>query len=105
MTSTIVTQPIILYEDDERSIRVNIRGVVSTLTSPTQKFFKRDQTTDISSTYFSGSMTASGTTIIVSKTTTSLIRGEYTLSVAATVDGQIQVVAQIPIIVKRRGEA
>ena len=99
-----ITEPQILYVGEEIAIRVNVEGVVSTLSTPTQAFYKRNQDTDLSSTYFTGSLTASGTTIIVTKTTTGLKKGEYTLSVMAVVDGLTQVVATIPIIVKRRSE-
>lgn len=98
------TEPIVLFENDQVAFQINISGVVSSLASPTQTFYKQNTTTDTSSTYFTGSMTASGTTVILTKTTQNLKAGEWILSVSATVDGQVQNVARIPIIIKRQGD-
>lgn len=100
-----LTNPVIRREGDESAFAIRVVGA-TTITSDanlTMTMYKVGTSTDVSSTYFTGSMSISGTTIIT-KTTTGLKAGEYVVSVKATVDGLIRIVATIPFIVKRRGE-
>jgi len=100
----ILTEPVFLTEGDQISIDVKISGVVSTLASPTNAFYKQNTGSDLSSTYLTGSTTASGLDTITTKTTTGLKAGNWVLVVSATVDGQVQNVAKIPIPIKRANE-
>ena len=93
----------VIREGDQVAFVIDVEGVVTSLTTPTQIYMKEGSETDLSSTYFTGSLSVSGFSII-SKTTTGLKRGDYILNVSATVDGQVQTVATIPILVKRRSE-
>lgn len=97
-----LTDPVIRREGDSVAFAITVSGA-TTITSPTMTMYKEGSSTDISSTYLTGSTSVSGN-VIVTKTTTGLIRGDYIVSVSATVDGQTYVVATIPFIVKRRGE-
>lgn len=100
----ILTEPVFLTEGDSVSIDVKIAGVVSTLASPTNAFYKQDTGSDLSGTYLTGTTTATGLDSITTKTTTGLKKGNWVLVVAATVDGKVQNVAKIPVIVKRANE-
>lgn len=93
--------PRILREGDQVAFQINVAGVGSTLASPTMTFYQKNTGADKSSTYFSGSITAPSSDTIVTKTTQNLKAGEWVLSISATVDGQVQNVITIPIIVKR----
>jgi len=99
---------VVIREGDDVQIPVIVTGVVSSLASPTQKFYKRNGTTDLNSTYFTGSPsvpTGSLDTILSATTIGSALKkGTYTLSVNATVDGVQQNVATISVIIKRRSE-
>lgn len=97
-------EAIYLREGDEVAYRIHIAGVQSTLASPTMTMYKEGGSTDLSSTYLTGSMSVSGTDSIITKATTALKSGNYIWSVSATVDGQVQIVATLPVIVKRRSE-
>lgn len=96
--------PVYAREDDAVAYVIPVSGVVTGISSPTMKFYKKGTTTDVSSTYWSGSMTVSGVDTIVTKTTQNLKAGEWVISINATVDGLSQNVATIPYIVKRRSE-
>lgn len=91
-------------EGDEIAFEVVVSGVVTGITSPTMTMYKEGSTSDLSATYLTGAMSVSGTDTIITKTTTGLKVGSYILSIFATVDGQVQNVATIPLIVKRRSE-
>src|SRR5688572_7204528 len=80
---------VIAREGDAVPYTIPVSGVVSTLTSPTMKFFKEGSTNDVSSTYWTGSMSVSNFSI-TTKTTQNLKAGTYILSVNATVDGVSQ---------------
>lgn len=97
-------EPEICREGDAVAFRITVEGVVTAITSPTMTFYKEGGTSDLSATYLTGSMSISGIDTILTKTTTGLKQGNWIASVNATVDGQSQNVATIPIIVKRRGE-
>lgn len=81
----------------------------TTVTDPVQYFYKDGSQNDVSSTFFTGSMSVSGTDII-SKTplntpaANTMKAGRYILSIFATCDGVYQCVGTIPWVVKRRGE-
>lgn len=96
--------PIYVREGDEVGFVIPVSGVVTGITSPTMTFYKENATTDLSSTYFTGSMSVSGVNTIITKVTTGLKAGSYVLSINATVDGQTMNVATYPFIVKRRSE-
>lgn len=101
-----ITDPVIMREGDERAITIRIIGS-TTITSDatlTMTFYKQGATTDLSATYLTGSMTTNGSTTITTKTTTGLKQGDYLMSIKATVDGVLRIVATIPLIVKRRSE-
>ena len=99
-----LAQPRILREGDGVAFEIHVAGVVSTLTSPTMTFYQKNTGADKSSTYFTGSITATSIDTIITKTTQNLKAGEWVLSVSATVDGQVQNVITIPIIVKRQNQ-
>jgi hypothetical protein len=97
-------EPEICREGDAVAFKVIVSGVVNGITSPTMTMYKEGNVTDVSGTYLTGSMSVSGTDTILTKSTTGLKQGNWILSVSATVDGQVQNVATIPLIVKRKGE-
>jgi len=100
-----LTEPQIWIEGDQIALQIPIPHVVTGITgTPTMKFFKANTTTDLSSTYFTGSMSVIGTNTIQCKTSQNLKAGSYVLSVTAVVDGQTYVTARVPIIVKREGD-
>lgn len=101
-----ITDPIIMREGDERAITIRIIGstTIASDATLTMTMYKQGTTTDVSSTYLTGSMTTNGSSTITTKSTTSLKQGEYLVSVKATVDSVLRIVATIPLIVKRRGE-
>lgn len=94
----------ILREGDQIAFVIYITGVVSTLVSPTMTFYKQGSNTDLSGTYFTGSMSVSGLDTIVTKTTQNLKSGDWVMSISATVDGLIQNIATVPIHVKRKSD-
>lgn len=101
-----LTEPVIMREGDERAINIRVIGA-TTITSGatlTMTMYKQGASTDLSSTYLTGSMSTNGTDTITTKTTTGLKQGEYLISVKATVDSVLRIVATIPLIVKRRSE-
>jgi len=93
-----------MYEGDEDTITLKLTGVTSSLASPTMAFYKRGQTTDVSSTYFTGSMTVSGLDTVVSKTTTGLKAGEWTLNWSATVDGVTKTIGTTHVTIRRKSD-
>lgn len=101
-----LTQPIIMREGDERAITIRVIGATSITSDATltMTMYKQGASTDLSSTYLTGSMSTDSTNTITTKTTTGLKQGEYLVSVKATVDSVLRVVATIPLIVKRRSE-
>ena len=100
-----ITDVSILREGDEVAFSVQVVGAttINDDATLTMTMYKVGTNTDVSSTFFTGTMTATNDTA-TTKTTTSLKAGEYTVSLKGTVDGQLYVFATIPIIVKRRGE-
>lgn len=96
-----ITRKIILRKSDQVAFEIQVSGVTTGITSPTSKWFKRYSDTDLSSTYLSGSASVSGVDVIITKSTTGLNAGEWILSVGGTVDGIPQIVATIPVDVKR----
>ena len=96
-------EPVYAREDDVVPYEIPVSGATS-ISSPTMKFYKKGTTTDLSATYFAGSMSTNGTDTITTKTPQNLKAGDWVLSVFAVVDGYGQVVATYPFIVKRRGE-
>jgi hypothetical protein len=98
------TETIIAREGDEVAYKIPVSGVVTGISSPTMEFLKEGTSTDLSGTYWTGSMSVSGVDTILTKTTQNLKAGNYVLSVKATVDGQVMIVASVPFVVKRRGE-
>ena len=101
-----LSELVILREGDQVAFQIDISGVSSTLESPTMAFYKQNSARDVSSTYFTGSMSIPTGSIdtIITKTTQNLKKGDWTLSVNATVDGQVQNVCTVPVVVKRRNE-
>ena len=98
------TDPEYLREGDEIAWTIPVSGVVTGVSSPTMTFYKEGGSTDLSTTYFSGSMSISGVNTIITKTTQSLKAGNYVMSIKATVDGVVQIVCTTRVIVKRRSE-
>lgn len=100
-----ITEPVILKEGDQIALQIIVPHVVTGITgTPTMKFYKANTATDVSSTYFTGSMSVVGTNTIQTKTTQALKAGIWVISVTATVDGQTYVVATIPVIIKRESD-
>jgi hypothetical protein len=101
-----LADPQILREGDAVAFQINVAGVVSTLASPTMAFYRQNTGADVSSTYFTGTITVPTGSIdtIITKTTQALKAGEWVLSISATVDGQVMNVVTIPIIVKRANQ-
>lgn len=93
---------IYVREGDSIKFAIPISGA-STVTSSSLLFYKEGSTSEVSSTYFTGSMSESGTTI-VTKTTQNLKQGRWVMSIWATVDGYVQNVRTYPFIVKRKSE-
>lgn len=104
VNDTTSCEPQMCREGDAVAFKIVVAGVTTGITSPTNKFFKEGSNTDLSSTYLTGSATVSGVDTIITKTTTSIKSGNWILSVGGTVDGLVQNVATIPIIVKRESE-
>ena len=101
---TTLAPPQILREGDAIAFQINVSGIVSSLASPTMTFYQKNTGSDLASTYLAGSMSVSGIDTIITKTTQNLKAGEWVMSISATVDGQVQNVVTIPIIVKRRNQ-
>lgn len=101
---TTAVEPEVVREGDTVSFKIIVSGVVSGITSPTLKMYKEGSTTDVGSTYFTGSLSVSGVDTILTQSTTGLKQGNWLVSVNATVDGMQQNVVTIPLIVKRRSE-
>jgi hypothetical protein len=97
-------EPEFAREIDAVAFKIVVSGVVTGITSPTMTFCKEGSETDLSSTYLTGSMSVSGVNTIITKTTTGLKAGRYVVGINGTVDGQVQNVATIPFIVKRKSE-
>lgn len=93
-----------ITEGDEIAWVVPVGGVVTGISSPTMKMFKRGSTTDLSSTYFTGSMSVSGTDTVVTKTTSNIKAGDYVIPLKATIDGQTYTFAKLLVLVKREGD-
>ena len=110
MTKTAISndetsvEPQFAREGDQVAFKVVVAGVVTGITSPTMAMYKEGSQTDLSSTYLTGSMSVAGVDTIVTKTTQNLKAGNWILSISGTVDGQVQNVATIPLIVKRKSE-
>lgn len=99
---TLAQEPVYAREGDVVPYAIPISGA-STVTTPTMFFYKEGSTTDVSSTYFTGSMSVSGT-VIITKTPTGLKKGDWVLSIWAIVDGYNQNVVTYPFKVKRKSE-
>jgi len=98
------TEPVFAREGDQVAYVIPVSGVVTGITSPTMTFYKEGGNSDLSSTYWTGSMSVSGVNSIVTKTTQNLKAGNWIISIFGTVDGQVQNVCTIPYIIKRKGE-
>lgn len=99
--------PIVAVEGEEPIYAIRVPNVKSSITSDAtlvMGFFKKNTNTDLSATYLSGSMSISGTDIIVTKKLQSLKAGEWVFDVRGTVDGILREIIRVPLIVKRRGE-
>jgi hypothetical protein len=101
---TTTVEPQIIREGEGIAFEVVVAGVTTGITSPTSKWYKENSNTDLSSTYLTGSASVSGVDTIITKTTTSLKAGDWIMSVGGVVDGLTQVVATIPITVKKESE-
>jgi hypothetical protein len=93
-------EPVILTESAAVTFQINVPGT-NAPTSPTMTMYKQNSGSDISSTYFAGSMSVSGMAIIT-KTTQNLKAGEYIINIDATVGGNTYTVYRFPLIVKRK---
>ena len=97
-------EPVFAREGDEVADVITVSGVITGISSPTMTFYKEGGNSDLSSTYFTGSMSVTGVNNVITKTTQNLKAGSWIISVSGTVDGQVQNICTIPFIVKRRGE-
>lgn len=98
------TKPVYAREGDQVAYVIPVSGVVTGISSPTMTFYKEGGNTDLSSTYFTGSMSVTGVNNVITKTTQNLKAGNWIISIFGTVDGQVQNICTIPFIVKRKGE-
>jgi len=96
-------EPVILHEGDAVAWSISVPDVSVSVTSPVLTMYRQNSGNDVSSTYFTGSMSVSGTTI-VTKTTQNLKAGDWIVNVSATVDGITYVVYRFPLIVKRKNQ-
>ena len=96
-------EPVILFEGDAVAWSITVPDVSTSVTSPTLTMYRQNSGADVSATYFTGSMTVSGTTI-VTKTTQNLKAGDWIVNISATVDGITYVVYRFPLIVKRKNQ-
>lgn len=96
-------EPVILIEGAAVSFSIEVPDVSTSITSPTLTMYRQNSGADVSSTYFTGSMSVSGTTI-VTKTTQNLKAGDWIVNISATVDGMTYVVYRFPLIVKRANQ-
>lgn len=96
-------EPVILFEGDEVAFTIVVPDVSTSVTSPTNGFYRQNSGADLSSTYLTGSTSVSGS-VIITKTTTGLKAGDWIMDCRATVDGITYVVYRFPLIVKRRNQ-
>ena len=89
-------EPVFAREGDQVAYNIPVAGVVTGITSPTMEFYKDGGNTDLSSTYWTGSMSVSGVNSVITKTTQNLKAGNWIISISGTVDGQVQNIATIP---------
>lgn len=99
-SDTALGPPKILRESDSVTFQINVPGSDAP-SSPTMTMYKKNSGSDISATYFTGSMSVSGQAIIT-KTTQNLKAGEYIVNIGATVAGNTLTVYCFPLIVKRK---
>lgn len=104
VNDTTSVEPQICREGDAIAFKIKVAGVTTGITSPTSTFYKENSPSDLSATYLTGSDSVSGVDTIITKTTQSLKAGNWIWSVGGTVDGLVQNVATIPVIVKRKSE-
>jgi len=97
-------EPEMCREGDAIAFIVKVSGVVTGISSPTNEFYREGQNTDVSATYLTGTTTVSGVDKVITKTTQNLKSGYWILSVSGTVDGLVQNIATIPLLVKRKSE-
>ena len=97
-------EPVFAREGDQVAQVITGADVVTGITSPTMTFYKEGGNSDLSSTYFIGSMSVTGVNNVITKTTQNLKAGNWIISVFGTVDGQVQNICTIPFVVKRKGE-
>jgi len=95
--------PVILHEGDAVAWSINVPDVSVGVTDATLTMYRQNSGADVSSTYFTGSMSVSGTTI-VTKTTQNLKAGDWIVNISAAVDGQTYTVYRFPLIVKRANQ-
>lgn len=100
----VITDLVILKEGDEVVFQVVVPHVTSGITTPTMKFYKINTGSDVSSTYFTGSMSIIGTNTIQTKQTQNLKAGSWVMSIKGIVDGLLYTVATVPVLVKRENE-
>lgn len=98
-----LAEPIVLHESDAVSFSIRVPDATS-ISSPTQDWYKQNTGSDLSSTYLTGSLSVSGTDTIITKTTQNLKAGYWVTNVRATVNGISRLVIKQPIIVKRANE-
>ena len=96
-------EPVILIEGAQVAWSIYVPDVSTSITSPTLTMYRQNSGADVSSTYFTGSMSVSGSTI-VTKTTQNLKAGDWIVNISATVDGMTYVVYRFPLIVKRANQ-
>jgi len=99
-SDTALGPPVILTESGAVTFQINVPGS-NAPSSPTMTMYKKNSGSDISATYFTGSMSVSGQAIIT-KTTQNLKAGEYIVNIDATVGGNTNTVYRFPLIVKRK---
>lgn len=92
--------PVIVFEGDAVAWTIEVPDVATSVTSPTMTMYRQNSGSDVSATYFTGSMSVTGNSI-VTKTTQNLKAGDWVVNISATVDGVTYCVYRFPLIIKR----
>lgn len=94
-------EPVICYEGDNPVYTIVKPGVTTIANDGTLTMWIYKGSTDSSSTYLTGSMSASGNAA-TTKTFTALVSGEYFVGLRGTCDGQLITFATFPLYVRKK---
>lgn len=97
-----------LREGDQIGISIPVSGVVTGISSVTLAMYSEGGTNNTEAsgaTYWSTTAcSVTGINTVVTGVTQNLKRGNWIVSINGTVDGLVQNIVTIPVVVKRRGE-